>query len=247
MSNYELLNNIKHRDLRVIIEYGAHLGDNVVSAPTYVTEFRDVISEYPIMIQKDSETGEFNTIALFGFETGENLFLDEKGGWDAGFVPAYVKRGPFLIGLQKGNGEEKSANKPPMIHVDMDSPRISKHGDEGIPVFLEQGGNSDYLEHINSALSAIYAGLEVNRRMLAAYDKLGLIEEFRVEVKLNDGSVNQLSGFYTIHEEKLAALSEEDALQLYKSGFLEPAYLIMASLVNVKKLLLRKNKRLGLL
>ncbi len=246
MSNYELLNNVKHKDLRVITEYGAHLGDNVVSAPIYVTEFRDVLSEYPILIQKDSETGEFNTVALFGFETGENLFLDDKGGWDAGFIPAYIKRGPFLIGFQKSNGEAESTAKSPMIHVDMDSPRISKDGDEGVPVFLEQGGNSDYLEHINAALSAIYAGIEVNGRMLAAFNKLGLVEEFKIELKLNDGSINQLSGFYTIHEEKLAALSDEDALGLYKSGFLQPAYLIMASLVNVKKLLVRKNKHLGL-
>lgn len=240
MPNYELLNNIKHKDLRVITEYSAHLGDNIASAPTYVTEFRDVLSEYPILIQKDSETGEFNTIALFGFENGENLFLTDSG-WDAGFIPAFVKRGPFLIGFQKQD-KETEASQSPMIHVDMDNPRISKSGDEGVAVFLEHGGNSDYLEHINSALSAIYAGIDVNKRMLEAFDKLGLIEAFDIELKLNNGSINKLSGFYTIHEEKLAALTEKDAFGLYKSGFLEPAYLIIASLVNVKKLLVRKNK-----
>ena len=242
MPNYELLNNVKHKDLRVIAEYSAHLGDNIASAPTYITEFRDVLSEYPILIQKDSETEEFNTIALFGFENGENLFLTDNE-WDAGFIPAYVKRGPFLIGFQKQNS---GTSDTPMIHVDMESPRISETNGEGVAVFLEHGGNSDYLEHINLALSVIHTGIDINKQMLIAFDKLDLIESFNIELRLNDGSVNKLSGFYTIHEEKLAALPEKDAFHLYKNGFLEPAYLIIASLVNVKKLLARKNKRMGL-
>jgi hypothetical protein len=244
MTSYELLNNVKHKDLRVLTEYGPHLGDNVASAPTYITEFRDVVVEYPILIQKSSETGEFQTVVLFGFEKGENLFLNGED-WNADFIPSYVKRGPFLIGFQKRE-TDGGQGPSPMVHVDMNNPRISKSKDEGTPVFLEHGGNSEYLERINLALSAIYTGVEPNRHMLATFGKLGLIEPFNINLKLNNGAVNQLSGFYTLHEEKLAALGEADIVDLHKKRFLEPAYLIIASLVNMKKLLRLKNIRMGL-
>jgi hypothetical protein len=152
-----MLNNIAHKDLRVNTRYGAEFGDNVGTVMTVPTEFADVQREYPIFFRKDPNTGEFMSIALLGFSKGENLFLDGRG-WNASYVPGVIARGPFLIGFQERQ-EGGETQKEAMIHVDLDSPRISKSaGRRERTVFLPQGGNSRYLDRVVDILNGIPGG-----------------------------------------------------------------------------------------
>jgi hypothetical protein len=229
MARHEVLNNVAHKDLRVIIRHGAELGDSVASVITFPTEYGDVQREYPIFFQKDENTGEFFSIALLGFQKGENLFLDENG-WQARYIPAIVARGPFLIGFQ-----ERESQREPVIHVDLDDPRISQS--EGEPVFLPQGGNSRYLERIATVLKGIHEGLAFSREMFAAFTALNLIEPVKVQIKFSPEEGYDLVGLYTISEEKLRALDGDSLVKLNKPGFLQGACLVIASLNNVKTLI----------
>ena len=66
MTKHVLLNNVEHRDLRVITRHGADLGDNVMYALTFPAEFRNIQAHYPIVFHP-TEQGEFVPLALFGF------------------------------------------------------------------------------------------------------------------------------------------------------------------------------------
>ena len=98
MTRHVLLNNIDHRDLRVVTARGAAWGDAVMSTPTFPAEFRDIQAYYPIAFQKNDD-GTLQPVALFGFQAGQNLFLDGER-WDAAYVPLAIERQPFLIGTQ---------------------------------------------------------------------------------------------------------------------------------------------------
>ena len=148
MSLSALLNNVDHKDLRVVTKHGAQYGDNVMTALSFPHEFRNLQAHYPIVFFKSEDGTGFHSAALLGFQEGENLFL-EAGGWDAAYVPLTLARQPFLIGNVKGEM---------LLHVDLDSPKVSRT--EGEPVFLEFGGNTDYLEQVSSMLRAIHDGLE---------------------------------------------------------------------------------------
>ncbi|HVY63308.1 MAG TPA: SapC family protein, partial [Gammaproteobacteria bacterium] len=115
MARHEMLNNVTHKDLRVITRHAAEFGDNLGSVLTFPTEYGDIQREYPIFFRKDPQTGEFGSVALLGFAKDENLFLDETG-WHARYIPGVIARGPFLIGFQQQqvNGETQTA---PVIHV----------------------------------------------------------------------------------------------------------------------------------
>ena len=101
MTRHAMLNNVTHKDLRVITRHGAEFGDNIGSVPTFPTEYADVQREYPIFFRKDQDSGEFQSMVLLGFGKDENLFLTEDGRWDASYIPGVVARGPFLIGFQE--------------------------------------------------------------------------------------------------------------------------------------------------
>ena len=100
MSNIELLDNVTHKDLKVITQNSAKLGDNNNDAMIFANEFVEIQREYPIFLRKDPETGQFYASAMLGLEQNENLFL-HNDRWMARYIPAVVARGPFLIGFQQ--------------------------------------------------------------------------------------------------------------------------------------------------
>lgn len=231
MANIALLNNVEHKDLRVITGHRPGLGDDVAWVPTFFHEFRALQADYPIIFRKAEEGLPFEAIALLGFTEDENLFLGPDG-WDAPNVPLLAQRQPFMIGR---HGEEL------MIHIDLDNPRVSRS--EGEAVFLPHGGNSEYLENVSAVLSTIHNGLQAEAGFIDALVRHELLEGFALDIQLEDGSQNRLSGFYTIHEERLAGLDAAALGELHQAGYLGPIYYALASLSNFRSLIDRKNRR----
>ena len=234
MANHALLDNITHKDLRIITDKSSRYTDATICAGVFPIELRQVQSEYPIIFRQRAESEHYEPVALFGLSKDENLFLSEAG-WQAGYVPLSVEREPFLIGLQAAaDGTEEA-----VMHVDMDSPRISES--EGQAVFLEHGGSSPYLEHINSVLFSIHEGHQANTAFSEALMKYSLLEPFSVEITLNDKSRLALSGFQTVSEEGLKNLGEAELFDLHQAGYLENIYMALASMTNFRKLIAMKN------
>jgi hypothetical protein len=238
MSRHVLLNNVEHKNLRVITRHGKEFGEASGSVPTFPTEFAEILREYPIFFRKDANTGEFACIALLGFARDENLFL-EGDRWDASYVPGIVARGPFLIGFQErqDGGEMR---REPVIHVDMEDKRISET--EGERVFLENGGNTRYLDRVANVLAGLNEGIAASKAMFAAFTAYGLIEPVQLEIKFNSGKYD-IVGLHTVSAQKLGNLTAEQLFDLNRSGFLQVAYLVLASLNNVQRLIDRKLRR----
>jgi hypothetical protein len=221
----------------VITRHGSEFGDNVGTVLTFPTEYADIQREYPIFFRKDPASGEYQSIALLGFSKDENVFLDEQG-WHASYIPGIVARGPFLVGFQ----DQQADGRPtPVIHVDMDSPRVSQA--EGEPVFLPQGGNSRYIDRVASILNGISEGMAVSKAMFAAFTAAELVEPVKVEVKFSDTEQYSLLGLHTISTDKLRNLDGATLEKLNRAGFLQGAYLVAASMANVRKLIDLKHRR----
>jgi len=234
MTNLVMLNNIDHKDLRINPAWSEQLGDNVAVVPTFPAEFRRIQAYYPILFSFSAKNNQFTPVALLGLENNENLFL-ENDSWNAGYIPACAECKPFYIGANGQNGELN-------IHVDLDSPKLSE--EEGVPLFLPQGGNSDYINHIASLLGAIHEHLPEVNNFIGALVQFDLIEPFTLETKLANGANFKLDGFYTINEDRLNALSNQDFEQLKQSGFLTEIYMAVASMSQLNRLIYTKNKQI---
>lgn len=240
MPNHVMLNNVAHKDLRVSIRYGADTGDNVGTVLVFPTEYADVQRDYPIFFRKDPATGEFQSVALLGFDKSENLFLRDDGRWEGSYVPGVVARGPFLIGFQEQEvgGELR---KEPVIHVNMDDPRVGTP--DGHAVFMPHGGNSPFLDHIATVLAGIREGLDVSKPMFAMFTELDLIEPVKLEVKPSPEENYSVVGLHTINQQKLAALDGAALERLNRAGFLQGAFLVTNSMNNVRRLIALKQQR----
>ncbi|MET0339083.1 MAG: SapC family protein, partial [Caulobacter sp.] len=215
--------------------HGPSFGDAVNQALVCPTEFETLQREYPIFLRRDANAA-LQAVVLLGLDRDENLFLDGER-WNARYVPAIHRRGPFSIALEARPGDAPA----PMIHIDLDHPRVSRT--EGEPLFLPAGGATPYLQDLNRALGAIWDGLEAGKAMFAILDERALIEPVAVEVRLDDATQYDLPDLFTINQERLDQLSGQELEAMHRSGFLRLAYAISASLANVSHLIELKNAR----
>jgi hypothetical protein len=239
MSNIEMLNNVAHADVKINLTRSTELGDDVMFCMTYPFEFRLALSHYPILVYRDKEHKTAFPIALFGFEEGENLFLDAQG-WNARYIPIMVQRQPFSIGFQQMKG---STEKQQVITFNPSHPRVNK--DIGEAVFNEEGGFTPYLEQVIKMLESIDTGHQQNQVFIDALDKYDLLEESTISITLKDGSNYELVGFSTIADDKFEALSAEALKDLNDQKLLLPITMMMASMSNLGNLVDIRNANLG--
>ena len=238
MPEFALLNNVDHQDVKIITDRSARYGDDVMTAPTLPFEFRNVQAHYPILFQQNGRGG-FYPVALFGFEAGENLFLDETG-WRAAYIPAMVRREPFLIGF-KDSDAPGAGGRVRMLSIDMAHPRVST--DVGEPLFEPLGGRTPFLEDAANLLETIYAAREHGAAFATALQEHELIESVTFGIVLDDGTRAQLAGFSCIAEERVDALSAATLGEFNEKGYLMPLFMVLASLANVSRLVELKNER----
>jgi hypothetical protein len=234
MSQYEVLNKEKHRRLRIKTGYSAALGDAVMYAMTYPTEFRDIQSCYPILFTKDPNTGSFFAAAVFGFEGDQNLFLKDDA-WDAPYVPALVQRQPFMIAT-RGEG----TNESPVVSLDLDHPRVSQ--DEGEALFNNEGAPTEFLDQKIALLDKLHRGLQHGSGFIDTLLQHELLEQITLDIAFNDGDKKSVQGFYSIAEERLYQLKGDVLESLNQAGYLQPLFMAVASLSRIRDIIERRNQ-----
>jgi len=226
MTNVALLNNHDHRALRVQAGASARYGDNQRFVAVILGEFPHLVAHYPILLTKDQNTGAFFAGAMLGFDEGENLFLDERGMET--YRPLNLQRGPFFTA-----GTE--------VAIDLDSPRLEAGGK---PLFTEQGEPTQYLQSIMALFRDLKPGLEMTKTFVESLVGLKLVEPIDIDLAFDDGSKRKLTGLYTVNQQVLSALPDATVVELFRKGYLQLIYLMMASLKQVPVLARRKNDAL---
>jgi hypothetical protein len=231
------INNIDHAALRVSPRAGPAFGDAANQALVFPAEFEELQREFAIVFRRRDEG--LQAYALLGLDRDENLFLSGDY-WTSRYVPASHQRGPFSIGMVRGTDDAVSQ---PMLHVDRDDPRVGD--DDGLPLFLEHGGNTPYLEHVTGVLRLLYEGMESAPAAYAALDDAELLTPVTLTIDISEERRYTVPDVLVVDVERLAALTGEPLERLHHSGILRLAILAAASLGNVQQLIARKQRLLG--
>jgi len=242
MSSHVILDNVTHKELKVNTQYKKGHGFDLSLSRVFPVEFSRLQAEYPIFFTKNQKNGAgaFEAVALFGFNDNENLYLSDRG-WTANYIPLGIQRQPFLIGFEE-IFEQGVPTQRPRVHIDADHPSVSSS--EGQPVFLPQGGESPFLGHINSVLKTIHDGHSDSADFFQALEELELIEPLTMKIDITETSTHNLTGLYTINEEKLPQLNAAALESLHSKGYLQHIYMILASMPNITSLINRKRHAL---
>ena len=224
MAGLELLDARSHAQLRALpaTAAGRHFVQVVPG------EFGRIAARCPILFTKHPDTGAFYAGALFGVEAAENLLVDQHGQLE-GFVPLDVEREGFFI-----SGDS--------ISID---PASSRFTAGGAVLFEEAGEPSGELKRVQRALASLKIGLEESEAFIRTLLAHRLIESIDISLSFDDGSQAVLDGLYTISRDALHDLDDEVALSLFRSGYLQLAYIVIESLNQISLLARRRNDRLA--
>ncbi|MFC6632633.1 SapC family protein [Microbulbifer taiwanensis] len=194
--------------------------------PVTAHEFSRLGAEYPIVFVKNSETDQFQSVALLGLKVGENLFVDGDK-WKGVFVPGSIRNHPFVLAPAGKDSDQL------MVGLIENSPLVSE--EEGNALFSDAGEETDYLKAKKENLVGFLESDQMTKAFVNVLVEKELLTSQSVTVNAGEEKIN-LNGLYIVDEKKLGELSEEDFADFRKRGFLPPLYAQLGSLHQFSKL-----------
>lgn len=224
------LNDKNHALLKVRPANNFAYATKTNSVPLLATEFFDCAREYPIVFVRTTDG--VIPAALLGLRDNENLFVDDEGKWDARYIPAFVRRYPFV----PGKGEQGEL----LVCIDEASPCFD--AEQGEALFAE-GKPTAQLEHAMKFLAEFHQTVGVTETFARRLDELGLLRQADSVAQLKDGSQFRLNGLNVVDETKLRALDRDAVHSLFDNGALGLIYAHLMSLGTMATLVDRLSRR----
>jgi hypothetical protein len=97
-----VLDREQHKGLRLQPNADARFAVKNQAVPLLAAEFPEACLEYPIVFAKGQD-GQWLALALTGLQAGANAFVNAQGQWNARYVPASVRRYPFILAESGGD------------------------------------------------------------------------------------------------------------------------------------------------
>ncbi|MEO5330885.1 MAG: SapC family protein [Magnetococcus sp. YQC-5] len=190
-------------------------------------EFQLAAKEYPIVFVKANQDNIFAT-ALLGVRSDENLFTDQEGRWDAQYIPAFVRRYPFILA--------EVENMPNQLTLCMDSDYPGFSTNQGEALFQENGDPSEMLTKTLQFLRDCHDGYQRTQLFIKRLQDLDLFVTLTTAIEMPDGRKFAIQGLMAVDENKLLALNEQHAMEMFRLGEMAWIYTHLLSLSNINRL-----------
>jgi hypothetical protein len=236
MASLVPVDNKKHSNLKVDPNKVECHGADLHLIPVVLSEFVDLAVQYPIVLAKNEETGKFAFTVLLGFEVGENLYWQNEE-WQGLYLPLQIRRQPFSVSQNDSNN-----NGDYDVFIDTESPTIVPEG--GASIFDDRGFETEFFQQSKSCLVQLLSGEADNQWLLECLQNMDLIEALSLDITFSNQKLTKLNGLYTINQDKLEALNDEQLLTLHKTNLLSPIYTLINSLGQIHALIDLKNQKI---
>ena len=197
--------------------------------PLTVTEFSAAALSYPIIFTGDNR----QPVAVMGLSSNGNLFVAPDGEFRAdAYVPAYVRRYPFVFADDK-------QNQRLILCIDRGASIVAEGGQN--PLFVD-GQPSDYTNMAMEFCNNFEQERQRTEGFVALVKDLDLLDirEAHFTPRNPDGTPGQpqkLAEYYAVSEDKLRALPAEKLVELRDNGALGQIYAHLVSLVGWDRLI----------
>jgi hypothetical protein len=214
-----------HQDMALVerATYPFAYGANAI--PITIDEFVICQKFYPIVFTPE-ENGA--PLALMGLADGDNLFVDAEGNWKDGvYIPAYVRRYPFLLARLTPDAQDLS------LCFDDSSNLI----DAQAPAKLFDGTEaSDVTKNVLQFCEQFELAVQRTRAFMTELQDYKVLQEAEANASINGQNLT-FRGFKTIDEKLIQELRGDQTRKLVKNGMMGLIYAHFFSLANMQNLL----------
>lgn len=219
------INKARHREHSVEIgrDYGFAKAMNAV--PIVTGEFEAAALQYPIIFSKTGDM--IQPMALVGLRDNENLFVSEDGTWTGDYIPALMRRYPFVF------SHEEDSDKY-VLCIDEAFGGVNTEG-KGDSLFTADGEATDFLERAIGFTTSYQKQMQDTRVLMGRLSDLDVFSPAEVKFSI-DGNSAALRGMMMVDREKISALTPDQLWELAAAGDLEKLYAHLISLRNIDRL-----------
>ena len=181
---------------------------NVLGAPLAASEVVQVSREYPIFFPT---SGRFLPVAQMGYRKDGNLYVDKDNQWTARYVPAHLRRFPFVLGEKKEAGEY-------LIMVARD--RISTNADGEL---LFEGGSipaGGAVDRARTFLTNFHNELAKTEALLKPLQDADILVPKVYKVEEGEKLLGTVKDLQVVDAEKLAALDDATLAAWVRNGLM---------------------------
>lgn len=227
--NLEILNKVEHKEQNVKEIKDFSFAKELTNAPITVSEFFEACKNYPIFFAKDKDENWFASVML-GYKENTNVFVNDKGEWDKlHYVPAFVRRYPFIFIEQENNKEQL------LVALDKDYLSSNKK-DVNRKLFDDKGENSEFLNNVLTFLNQFQNDSIATKEFIKQLDEWELLEEKTATVVTPNQEQFNLTGVFIVNEEKLKHLSKKKKDDINDKNAIPLITAHLISLSNIQKL-----------
>lgn len=227
-----LLDRELHRHRRVRPEAGFAFARHANSLYLAGVEFNEACKEYAIVFTRTPE-GRTIPVVMLGLRSRENLFVDGEGRWSGRYVPAFVRRYPFVLAQLPGES----------LAVCMDEAYGGISEEEGEPLFDAQGQDTPFLRNALDFLTQYQHEYQRTEAFCQRLEQAGVLVEMSARADLVDGRSFTVQSVYVVDENKLLALPDATVQSLFRAGELHLVAMHLVSLSNMQALVDRIAQR----
>lgn len=206
------------------VEVGADyaFSRRVNAVPLMAVEFMPAATEYALVFAANGD--ELMPAAILGIRGEENLYLTAENQWQAKYIPAFVRRYPFVF----------STTQDPntfTLCIDEAFAGFNQAG-RGQRLFGDDGKPSPYVDNVLKFLQEYQAQYVRTQGFCRKLKELDLLEPMQAQVTTPTGEKMSLTGFLGVNRQKLKALPGDVLASLAVTDELELLYLHLYSLRN---------------
>jgi SapC len=220
-----LLNRDAHKGKRISPSASFGFASKANSLYVAGVEFIEACKEYPIVFTQVAG-GKIVPVAVLGLREGENLFVGSDGKWDSGYIPAFVRRYPFVLAELEGQ----------QMGVCIDEAYAGLNDKNGEALFDDKGANTPFLQNALDFLNRYQVEYMRTDRFCQRLKDMGLLMEMNAKADLFDGTSFMVNGLMVIDERKLLQIPDAQALEIFRAGELSWIYAHLVSLSNLNRL-----------
>ena len=192
---------------------------DVNSVPVTLPEIPMIAHELPVVF-----SGGDNMVpaVIMGMSDGQNLVINAEGKWQGRYVPAFLRRYPFVF--SKAPESERFT-----LCVDEGYKGWNQDG-KGERLFDGEGEQTQYLQGVLNFLQEYQAHFMQTQTFCDRLKELDLLEPVTANFQMVEGERQSLGGFFAVNRAKLKALPQEQLMGMLSRDELELIYMHLFSM-----------------
>lgn len=215
------LNRFAHADLRYMPPRNYMFCRDVTAVALMGVEFPAACRQYPIVFIQAPD-GTLSPHAVLSVQAGENAFVDHQGQWTATYIPAFIRRYPFVLAAVSDNSSDYD------VAFDEASDCFSR--DYGEPLFSPQGEPEAALRSQMEFLRAFQQEHQRTQDFIQKLEDVDLLIPQNVDVVRADRQRFGVRNALIVDEAKLTTLPPTSSHAFLVAGYLGWIYAHLISL-----------------